>query len=68
MLIERNPQYIIASHGDSISSDNKFKNLTAVRNGAVIIPDNDYLSTSGPRFILGVEELAKTIYPGLWKR
>ena len=68
MLIERNPQYIIASHGDSISSDNKFKNLTAVRNGAVITPDDDYLSTSGPRFILGVEELAKTIYPGLWKR
>ena len=67
-LIERNPQYIMAPYGDNISSDNKFKNMIAVRNGAVIIPSDDYLSTSGPRFILGVEELAKTIYPGLWKR
>ena len=67
-LIERNPQYIMAPYGDNISSNNKFKNVTAVRNGAVIIPSDDYLSTSGPRFILGVEELAKTIYPGLWKR
>ena len=58
----------MAPYGDNISSDNKFKNMTAVRNGAVIIPFDDYLSTSGPRFILGVEELAKTIYPGLWKR
>ena len=68
MLIERNPQYIIASYSDSISPDDKFKDITAVRNGAVIIPSDDFLSISGPRFILGVEELAKTIYPGLWKR
>ena len=59
---------LLATKNNNISSNNKFKNVTAVRNGAVIIPSDDYLSTSGPRFILGVEELAKTIYPGLWKR
>ena len=65
ILVERNPQYIIASYQDYFSSDSAFKDILAVKNEAIYTPSADFLSISGPRFIEGVEELANFIYPGL---
>ena len=67
MIIERNPQYIISSYGDIYSIDPAFAEVLAIKNHAVLVPNEDYLSISGPRFILGVEEIAQLIYPGIFK-
>mgnify|MGYP001174388698 FL=1 len=66
VIIESNPQYIIASYGDTFSGDPTFDSITAVRNSNIIVPKEDYLSIAGPRFIKGVEFLAHQIYPGLF--
>ena len=65
ILVERNPQYIIASYGDSFTNDIAFKDILAVKNNSIYTPSEDLLSISGPRFIEGVEELAEFIYPGI---
>ena len=67
VIVERNPQYIISSYDDIYSTDPAFAQVLAIKNRAVFVPDEDYLSVSGPRFILGVEEMARVIYPGIFK-
>lgn len=67
ILVERNPQYIIASYQDYFSNDRAFKDVLAVKNEAIYTPSEDFLSISGPRFIDGVEELADFIYPGIFR-
>lgn len=66
VIVERNPSVIIASYGDTISGDPVFKDVLAVRNGAVFVPSSDALSIAGPRFVQGIEELARWVYPGLF--
>ena len=44
-----------------------FQNLLPVKNKSVFKSNDDYLCISGPRFILGVEDLAFEFYPGLFK-
>ena len=66
LIVERDPGVIIGSYGDSISDDPVFKDLLAVQNGSVYVPTSDALSIAGPRFIQGIEELARWIYPGLF--
>ena len=68
MVIERNPQYIIAPYWeDNFTHNPAYAEVLAVKNGTVLTPNWDYLDVAGPRFILGMEELAKTIYPGIFK-
>jgi len=67
VIVERNPQYIISSYGDTFSDDPKYSGVVAVKNGSIYIPSADYLSISGPRFLMGVDELANFIYPGIFK-
>ena len=67
VIVERDPQYIISSYGDIYSIDPAFAEVLAIKNRAVFVPNEDYLSVSGPRFILGVEEIAHLIYPGIFK-
>ncbi len=66
LIVERDPGVIIASYGDSISGDPVFKDLLAVQNGSVYVPTSDALSIAGPRFVQGIEELARWVYPGLF--
>jgi iron complex transport system substrate-binding protein len=66
VIVERNPAVIIASYGDAISGDPVFQDLLAVRNGSVYVPNSDALSIAGPRFVQGIEELARWVYPGLF--
>jgi iron complex transport system substrate-binding protein len=42
---------------------NDVKGVTAVKNGRVLIFDQDYASVPGPRFIRLVEELARQLHP-----
>ena len=65
VIVERDPQLIIASYGDKISDVPAFKDLAAVRDSRVYVPSSDALSVAGPRYIDGIEELAMWVYPGL---
>ena len=65
VIVERDPQLIIASYGDKISDVPAFKDLAAVRDNRVYVPSSDALSVAGPRYIDGIEELAMWVYPGL---
>jgi len=68
IVIERNPQYIIAPYWeDNFTHNPAYAEVLAVKNGTVLTPNWDYLDVAGPRFILGMEELAKAIYPGIFK-
>ena len=66
IIIESNPQYIIASDRNTFTNDPTFASITAVKNASIIVPVEDYLSIAGPRFIKGVELLAHYIYPGIF--
>ena len=67
LIVERAPELMIASYGDTISDNPAFKDVSAVRNSRVYVPRSDALSVTGPRFIEGIEELAKWVYPGLFE-
>lgn len=67
VIVERNPQIIIASYGDTISDNPAFGDVRAVRNKRVFVPSSDALSIAGPRYIDGIEELARWAYPGIFR-
>ena len=67
VLVERDPQIIIASYGDSISGNPAFQGVRAVVDGRVYVPDSDALSIAGPRYIDGIEALARWVYPELFE-
>ena len=67
IIVEREPEIIIASYGDTISDNPAFKNLRAVEENRIFVPKSDALSIAGPRFVEGIEELAKWVYPDLFR-
>ncbi len=66
-IIEKNPAIIIASDPEIFLGDPAFENVQAVRSGAVRSLETDALSIQGPRFMEGVEELARLVYPGVFR-
>lgn len=67
VIIDRNPQIIISSTPDLLYNNPAFSKLLPIKNKSIFESNDDYLSISGPRFILGLEELANEFYPGLFK-
>ena len=63
VIVESDPDIIIASYGDNISGSPAFSNVAAVKNKRVFVPSSDALSIAGPRYIDGIEELARWVYP-----
>lgn len=68
VIATMNPQYIITNTPDSYINNPAFKNLSVIKSNSFYIPNNDYFSIFGPRFILGIEELANTVYPAIYKK
>ena len=66
-IVKRAPEIIIASYGDGISNNPAFKDVPAVANNRVYVPDSDALSIASPRYIEGIEKLAAWVYPDLFK-
>ncbi len=66
LIVDRNPDLIIALNPNSITTNSIFKDVNAVKNKRVIKMPSDALSNAGPRFALGIEELAKVIYPQIF--
>lgn len=62
IIVDRDPQIIIAMSGNTISEIPSFKNISAVKNEKVFVPKSDSLAIAGPRFIDAIEELYLWIY------
>lgn len=66
VIVERAPEIVIAAYGDSISANPAFADLPAVKDGRVYVPDSDALSIPGLRYVVGLEKLARWVYPDLF--
>ena len=67
VIVDRDPAIIIASYGDTLSANPAFSEVSAIKEGRVYVPGSDALSVAGPRFVQGIEELAKYVYPELFE-
>ena len=67
VIVEKDPHIIITSDPDTILAEPALADVWAVRNQAFYTPGTDALSIPGPRFIDGVDELARWVYPGLFR-
>ena len=73
-IIKRNPDVILTTYGyylenpaQQVLTRKGWENVNAVKNKQVIDVDSDRVTRSGPRIIEGVEDLAKAIYPEVFK-
>jgi iron complex transport system substrate-binding protein len=67
-LIAADPQVYMATKGSSsdpsaITSRAGFNKLAAVKNGRVVILDDNLVSRPGPRFVDGLEQIARGLHP-----
>lgn len=67
VIVEKDPQIIITSDPDTILAEPALADVWAVRNQGFYTLGTDALSIPGPRFIDGVDELARWVYPGLFR-
>jgi iron complex transport system substrate-binding protein len=74
VLIDRNPDVIITTYGfytenavEQVLSRQGWENVNAIKSKQVIDVDSDRVTRSGPRIVEGVEDLAKAIYPEIFK-
>jgi iron complex transport system substrate-binding protein len=73
-IIDRNPDVIITTYGfytenaaEQVLSRQGWENVNAIKNKQVIDVDSDRVTRSGPRIVEGVEDLAKAVYPEVFK-
>lgn len=73
-FIERNPDVIITTYGyytenavDLVLAREGWQGVSAVKNKQVIDVHSDMVTRSGPRLAEGIEELAKAVYPDVFK-
>ena len=65
-IVDRDPQIVLTPDPESFTGNEAFKDVSAVREGRVFSLPSDTLSVAGPRFVQGIEELAKLAYPELF--
>lgn len=69
-LIEKDPEIIFASihsGAETIADASGYKELTAIKEGRIVIVDDDLVTRAGPRIVEGLEEIAKGMHPDLFK-
>ncbi|MEH7010491.1 ABC transporter substrate-binding protein [Neobacillus niacini] len=73
-IIDRNPDVIITTYGfytenatELVLSRQGWENVNAIKNKQVIDVDSDRVTRPGPRIVKGVEDLAKAVYPEVFK-
>lgn len=74
-IIQKNPDIIITTYGYYVKNPTQqvltrkgWENVNAVKNKQVIDINSDLVDRPGPRVVEGVEELAKAIYPDVFKK
>jgi len=66
IIVASDPELIIAYDPASITENDAFKDIKAVKEGRVLKLPSDALDIAGPRYIDGIEELAAIAYPDLF--
>ncbi len=74
-VVERDPQFILYPgfhgseeiKGDILTGRPVWRGITAVKEGRVLSVRDDAVSRPGPRLVDGVEEVARILYPDLFK-
>ena len=66
VIVQRDPEIIMTVNTQLYLGNPAFRDLFAVKNKRVIEFDPTLLSVAGPRFVYGLENLAKLIYPELF--
>ena len=67
VIVDKDPDVIIAGSAEAIEGEAALSNVRAVRNGAIYVPPTAALSVASPRFVEGIEDLARWVYPGLFR-
>ena len=67
VIVERDPDLVIVFDNDNFSTNDAFKDVTAVKENRVLLPSSNALRIAGPRFVAGMEEIAKWVYPDLFE-
>jgi len=67
-LIEADPEVYMATLGSmsdpaQLEQRAGFKDLTAVKNGRVVVLEDNYVSRPGPRVVLGLKQMAEALHP-----
>ena len=68
LIVERNPEVIIATDPKAFTGNPAFNGVSAVLSGRVYTLPSNSLDVAGPRFVQGIEELAALVYPSLGGR
>jgi len=68
VLVERDPEVIITTFGETVTALESgtregWRELSAVRNGRVVLVDPNLVSRPGPRIVDGLELFARAIHP-----
>ena len=73
-IIAANPDVILTTYGfytedpvGVVTSREGWQDMNAVKNKRIVDVDSDTVTRSGPRLIEGVEEVAKAVYPEIFK-
>ena len=66
VIVERDPDIIITTDPATFTDNPAFAEVSAVKSGRVLSLPSDNLSIAGPRFVEGIEELARLVYPALF--
>ncbi|MED3562928.1 ABC transporter substrate-binding protein [Bacillus xiapuensis] len=73
-MIKRNPDVIVTTYGyyvknpsEKVLKQKGWENVNAVKNNKVVDVNADKVNRPGPRIVEGVEDLAKAIYPEVFK-
>ena len=68
VVVDRDPEIIITSESylEGLTGNPAFQGVSAVVNGRVLVLQPDLLSIAGPRYVDGIEVLAKLLYPDLF--
>lgn len=73
-IIASNPDVIITTYGfyvenaaEQVLSREGWQDVNAVKNKRVVDVNSDIVTRSGPRLVEGVEEVAKAVYPDVFK-
>jgi len=74
-ILKRSPEVIVISSmnpkGDyqkALREWNRWKTIPAVKNGRIHLIDSDLIDRPSPRIIDGLEELARVLHPGRFKK
>ncbi|WP_110111901.1 helical backbone metal receptor [Bacillus sp. CGMCC 1.16541] len=72
--VQLNPDVIITTYGyytenatEQVMNRPAWKDVTAVKEKAVVDVNSDTVTRSGPRLVEGLQELAKAVYPEVYK-